>query len=134
MLTNNVENFHLKDGKNRNFRGPSDGGSAFESRAIFGQVNCYSILKWGKNYNVVIFCCCCCCCCSFQPECAQQFYLQKPRDKKPIRVSRFKRHLSAQQRDLGSRGPTSVDLMLTRTRTPSVKITPTQPTGESRLC
>jgi len=38
MLTNNVESFSGKEGKNRNFRGPSDGGGAFEQRASFGQV------------------------------------------------------------------------------------------------
>ena len=32
MLTNNVESFSGKEGKNRNFRGPSDGGG------VFGQV------------------------------------------------------------------------------------------------
>ena len=52
MLTNNVaENVHLKEGKNRNFRGPSDGGSAFETRASFGQVKlqlrlCQSVMQF----------------------------------------------------------------------------------------
>ena len=38
MLTNNVDYFNLKDGKSRNFRGPSDAGSAFDARASLGQV------------------------------------------------------------------------------------------------
>jgi len=54
-----------------------------------------------------------------------QFYYQKPWDKKPVWLSRFKRHLS-QERNLGSRGPTEGDFW---TRSPSWKTPSSQPSG-----
>jgi hypothetical protein len=58
MLTNNVESFSGKEGKNRNFRGPSDGGGAFEQRASFGQVKAFTSIQ--KIFLVAMFHCCFC--------------------------------------------------------------------------
>lgn len=121
MLTNNVESFSGKEGKNRNFRGPSDGGGAFEQRASFGQVKAFTSVQ--KTFLVGMFHYCFC----FFLE---QFFLQKPRDKKPVRVSRTKRHLLTQQSGTGVRGPAGSELMLTRLRSSSTKAT-TQSPGES---
>lgn len=52
MLTNNVDYFNLKDGKSRNFRGPSDAGSSFDARASLGQV-LINHFKKKSSYHII---------------------------------------------------------------------------------
>lgn len=123
VLANNVERFGTKDGKNRSFRGPNDGGMPSSPRESIRQVLHLAIWKDSTNLkywttlqflNNFVGC---------------QFNLQKPRDKKPVRVSRQKRHLMTQHREIGFRGPTNGELTLMRMQVSSTKPTSTQATG-----
>lgn len=118
LLVNNVEHFNSKEGKNRNYRGPSVGASS--PRESMRQVNIYWILYLFKEKVD-----------GLQPF--GQFNLEKAvRDKKTVRVFRQKRHLLSQRREsVGFRGPTDADFTLgARTHISSVKPTSTQATGK----